>query len=290
MFPYLAQVSSGGGLQETVDTLARTPLSKVVIFVVVCSLVRLVLHPMLVNTEVHRRNGAFQLGKIVNELFDAIIYAGVFVFMLIRPFVVQTFNIPTGSMLETIQLNDYIIANKAIYRFSDPKPGDVVVFRPPYRGLTPDLKASGREVDYIKRCIGTPGDLIEIKDGFLYRNNEKINEPYFTRFLPGYDRMSFDFKLVNYKNEVWPVMMQGALTNAPGIPVAEEFQVLSTEEMDILRSQPAIKIPEGHYLMVGDNREESFDGRGWGLVNRDAIIGKAMFIWLPLNRFGRATN
>src|SRR5262249_3941137 len=106
---------------------------------------------------------------------DAIIYAGVFVFMLIRPFLLQAFLIPSGSMIPTLLENDFIVANKTIYRYSDPQRGDIVVFRPPAFAALPDQLDSNHEpkVDFIKRCTGIPGDLIEIHDGNLYRDGKQ---------------------------------------------------------------------------------------------------------------------
>ena len=78
-------------------------------------------------------------------------------------------------------MNDFIVANKAIYRYTNPKVNDIVVFRPPVTArLSADqVDAQGEmKVDFIKRCIGTPGDLIEMKKGVLYRNGQLVDEPY----------------------------------------------------------------------------------------------------------------
>src|SRR5471032_2203691 len=122
----LAQAQAGG-TRELIDQLARTPISKIVILVAVLTVLRVGLTYWL-NQKNRRKS---QPGRFVSELLDAFIYAGVFVFMLIRPFGVQAFVIPSGSMWPQLHVNDFIVANKAVYRYSDPKRDDIVVFHPP---------------------------------------------------------------------------------------------------------------------------------------------------------------
>ena len=97
MWPLFAQVSEPG-TDSFIDKLARTPLSQVLYFVAACTVVRLGLYFYLKNVVPHQRHGAYVPAKYLNEALDAVIYAGVFVFMLIRPFGVQAFKIPSGSM------------------------------------------------------------------------------------------------------------------------------------------------------------------------------------------------
>ena len=313
----LAQAQSGG-TRELVDTLARTPLSKVVIFVVILSVIRVAIYPLLQKTPPHKRTGGYAFGRFLNEMLDAFIYAGVFVFMIIRPFGVQAFLIPSGSMWPTLYVNDFIVANKAIYRYTDPKVNDIVVFRPPVTArLSADqVDAQGEmKVDFIKRCIGTPGDVIEMKKGVLYRNGTKVDEPYkaysmCTDATPQSECQEFrmlsadekkqltmsSFKFVQYKGHLIPLNYTDLDANSPSprvdnfvetvqpYHVAEEFQIGDPDEQKKVEQLPAEKIPAGMYLMMGDNRNNSFDGRGWGLVPRDWIIGRAEFTWFPITR------
>lgn len=282
MFP-LAQVDEPG-VRNTLDTIARTPLSQILLLVTVCTVLRIAIYPKLIGTAPHKRGGGYAVLRYVNEFLDAIVYAGVFVFMLIRPFAIQTFTIPSGSMLQTLKINDYIIANKAVYRYSDPQFGDIVVFKPPAYA-----KYEGQEnldIDYIKRCRGVPGDLIEIRNGIFYRNGVEVDEP-FVYHEDGSNRMARDFKLVEYKGEIWPVSYDTASDVANESPgrTAYKFIPNSPEEMRLLRSLPPVRIPKDYYLMIGDNREGSYDGRAWGLIHRSAIIGKAIFVWWPPQRW-----
>ncbi len=301
-------------------------------FVAVLTVIRLAIYPVLKNTPAHKRTGVFPLARFLNEVLDAFIYAGVFVFMLIRPFAVQAFLIPSGSMFPTLYVNDFIVANKAVFRYTDPKVGDIVVFRPPIAAcgkdqIGPDGQA---KVDFIKRCLGAPGDLVEIKDGVLYRNgaaakdtwahfSRRITEEQFEEVAPNStsDAKMPDFKIVHYtgpyglwKDKYIPVITQpgnpdpnffpgGSVAYTIGVsssndsnsPFAQSLvntQDLTQEDKDrieYLRQAPAAKIPPGFYLMVGDNRNGSFDGRYWGLVPRESIIGRSEFIWLPFNRW-----
>lgn len=303
---WFAQVEGQGGFntRDFIDSLARTPLSQITIIAVVCTVIRLVIFKPLMSTPPHKRTGLYSIMAFLNEASDLLVYAAVFVFMLIRPFVGQTFVIPTGSMIPNLMVGDYIGINKYAYRLGDPKVGDIVVFRPPKNALidpAKQLDADGDvKVDYIKRCIGAPGDLIELKKNVLYRNGQKVEEPYvhYTKpvFNPqtndnDYPDMSaeefkvnqifYDFKLVKYKDRLQPVMSVDGRVDSSLVP--EPLQVPKDEEQGLL-SLPAEKIPAGYFLFMGDNRNASHDGRFWGVVPRDRIVGKSEFIWLPVRR------
>lgn len=116
--------------------------------------------------------------KIVNEKWkrftieylDSIIVAGVAALFIIQ-FLFRTFFIPSGSMIPTLKVKDYILVNEFIYRFKEPKRGDVVVFKPP-----PQAQAGDKE--FIKRVIGLPGDTIAVENGKVYINGDPLDEPY----------------------------------------------------------------------------------------------------------------
>lgn len=303
----LAQAQTKG-LPEIIDGLARTPLSQVVLFVSVLTVLRLAIAPKIAKTPPHLRSGAFQLIRLVNEFLDAIIYAGVFVFLIIRPFGVQAFRIPSGSMWPTLYVNDFVVANKAIYRYSDPKAGDIVVFRPPAEAILNPEEGfdSDHEVkqDFIKRCVGVPGDIIEVKDGILYRNGQKAADPtkhYSTSPDQGQTfseepaelAAKASFKLASYKGKIIPLNYTSEEANGSMIGPGGSYQINPVFIVDSLEDQRKLiaakpePVPAGYYLMMGDNRNNSFDGRGWGLVPRANIIGRSEVIWLPIGRMGR---
>lgn len=274
---HLVAQSAPSSFSTTIDQLARTPLSRVLIFVAVCTALRIILYAAVKPDALGFGASA---ARFFNEMLDALVYAGVFVFLIIRPFGVQAFTIPSESMVETLLVNDYIAANKAIYRYSEPKVGDIVVFRPPKEAAHHDQLGEDGEpiVDFIKRLIGGPGDLIEIKDGKLFRNGQEAKEPFVS------SRMDFDFKIVQYKGEYWPVAIAGHLVNSPYTTVSR-YQAENQEVADELERLPAVAIPPGKFLFMGDNRANSSDGRSWGLVGRDAIVGRSEVIWLPFSRW-----
>ncbi|MCC6445075.1 MAG: signal peptidase I [Armatimonadetes bacterium] len=107
------------------------------------------------------------------EVLESALIAIVLVFLIIRPYVVQAFYIPSGSMHPTLLERDRILVNKFVYRFREPKRGDVVVFKAPSQA-SPD----GREKDFIKRVVGLPGDTLEVRDGATYINGKPLREPY----------------------------------------------------------------------------------------------------------------
>jgi signal peptidase I len=315
---FLAQSSEQGGFRELIDRLARTPLSQVVTFVVILTLIRMAIFPIMQRTPAHKRLGGYKFLGFLNEVIDAFVYAGVFVFLLIRPFLLQAFLIPSGSMWPTLYINDFIVANKAIYRYTDPKQGDIVVFRPPATAQTSpnQIDENGdMKVDFIKRCIGTPGDLIELRKGILYRNGQKVDEPYVHYSDTGRDDQTLtekseadkaamllaNFKLVKWhdtdgKERIIPLNYTEYDANSP-MPsggrsfaetpynTAQEFIIQDPYEQRQAKALPAQPVPKGYYLMMGDNRNGSFDSRGWGLVPRESIIGRSEFIWLPITRW-----
>lgn len=186
------------------------------------------------------QTGAKKKKSLVWEYAQAIILAFILA-MFIRGFVVAAFKIPSGSMLETLQIGDYILVNKFVYGIKipftdqtliptgDPDRGDIVVFRYPL----------DRSKDYIKRIIGLPGDKLEIIDKKVYINGQPLKEPY-VRFT---DRI------------ILPASVQPRDNFGP------------------------VVVPSGKYFVMGDNRDHSHDSRFWGFVDLDDIEGKAFIIY-----------
>ncbi len=316
MFPLVADFwaqNQPSGLIQIVDRLARVPISKIVIFAVVLTLIRLVVYPILKRTPIHLRTGGYNVLRAINEIADALVYAAVVVFLLVRPFGIQTFFIPSPSMVDTLRTGDYILANKWVYRGSDPQFGDIVVFKPPVFARLP----GNEEADFIKRCIGVPGDVIEIKDWQLYRNGKPVEEDYKTisnpatrweRPLPKEEWPAVidpmpDFKLIHraqYETDnpaepgnphgVIPLMYRADEYSGLAVNAWDPQFAIEIDKWQEAKDAPPVAIPNGYYLMVGDNRNGSNDGRFWGLVSRQSIIGRAEFVWLPIKRAKRIKN
>lgn len=119
--------------------------------------------------------------KFFAEYADSLVTAGVAALLLIT-FVVRSFYIPSASMVPTLLIKDFILVNEMVYRMSDPARGDIVVFRPPH--------AEGQGKDYIKRIVAVENDVIEVREGQLYRNGELVEEPFTNEELM--DRKSVD--------------------------------------------------------------------------------------------------
>ena len=110
----------------------------------------------------------------VLEILDSGLIAVLLVFCILRPFVIQTVYIPSGSMEPTLRPNDRVLVNKFLYYFKPPAAGDVVVFDAPSQALHPDEPKK----DFIKRVVGVPGDRIAVRGGRLWRNGAPVEEPY----------------------------------------------------------------------------------------------------------------
>lgn len=176
----------------------------------------------------------------------------------IRTFVAEARYIPSGSMLPTLQIDDRLIIDKIGYRLQSPKRGDIVVFSPT-EGLlqnNPRLKDA-----FIKRVIGLPGEQIELKNGRVYINGRPLSEKYVAA-----DKNPSEF--VKDKGD-------RQLTKIDVCPPHERFL-----------ESPVI-VPENSYLVMGDNRNNSYDSRCWGVVPRDRIIGRAIVRFWPLNHLGK---
>ncbi|NWN92555.1 signal peptidase I [Marinobacter adhaerens] len=178
------------------------------------------------------------------------------VVLILRSFLVEPFQIPSGSMLPTLEVGDFILVNKYAYGLrlpvagtkildvGDPERGDVMVFRYPEDGKT----------NYIKRVIGLPGDTVRYRDKQLFINNQKVESEFVVRLPPVEVRRE---DLGEVEHDIYLTM------GRPGTAGEGEWQ-----------------IPEGEYFVMGDNRDNSNDSRYWGTVRDELIVGKAFAIWM----------
>lgn len=181
-----------------------------------------------------------QKKSLVREYVEAIIIA-ILLALFIRTFVVQAFKIPSGSMLPTLKIGDHLLVNKFIYGLKVPftgsllvpwknaARGDVIVFRFP----------KDRSIDYIKRVIGLPGDIITIKDKRVLINGDAVADPH-----------------AHFTSTV--------ILDGKGSP-RDNFG--------------PVTVPKGSVFVMGDNRDNSSDGRFWGFVDQRDILGKAFILY-----------
>ena len=187
----------------------------------------------------------------------------------IRSFVAEPFKIPSGSMMPTLLAGDFILVSKFSYgirvpilnytmiEVDKPKRGDVFVFHYPPKP----------SIDYIKRVVGLPGDLIEYKSKTLYINDKKIEQTFVDKY-PYVMNEIHHIEAKEFKEALGNVNHSILIHDLPG----ENFK---------------FEVPQGHYLAFGDNRDNSADSRVWGFVPEHNLVGRAFFIWFNFGELKR---
>lgn len=182
--------------------------------------------------------------------------------LVLRSFLFEPFQIPTGSMIPTLNVGDFIVVNKYAYgirlpvtgtkimEVDEPKRGDIMVFIPPH---DPNY--------FIKRVIGLPGDHVRYVDKVIYINGEALPQD-----TP---------ELLEEQGILHSMETIGGVTHDIYTAASQQFN----RSYDFMPPEGII-VPEGHYFMMGDNRDNSSDSRYWGPVSGDNIVGKAVAVWM----------
>ena len=210
------------------------------------------------------------LGETVKIIVEALVLA-----LLVRTLLFQPFNIPSGSMEDTLRIGDYLFVSKYAYGYSrfslpfgphlfdgriwsaPPKRGDIVVFKLPRDDKT----------DYIKRVIGLPGDKIQVQHSILYINGQAVP-----------------------REKIGPVTADGVQYTQywETLPNGVKFKVLDRETDGLLDNTQVYEVPPGEYFMMGDNRDNSTDSRvpptdgGVGYVPFENLVGRAEIIFFSV--------
>lgn len=204
---------------------------------------------------------------------------------LLRSFLFEPFKIPSGSMIPTLLVGDLILVNKYHYGIrlpvinvkitegNKPKTGDVMVFRYPPK---PSL-------DYIKRVVGVPGDEVAYLNKRLTINGKPVSTTSVPEFFDG-DAMRY-FKQYEESLGDKPHKLLNDDDRPAFVPGVEDFPFKQNCQYSV--EGVVCKVPEGHYFMMGDNRDNSLDSRYWGFVPDKNIVGKAFFVWMNFGNLKR---
>ena len=216
--------------------------------------------------------------KFLNSFFDNIksIFLAIFIAVLIRSFIFEPFNIPSGSMKPNLLVGDFIFVSKWSYGYSKhslpfsiplipnkllskyPNRGDVVVFKTPADNRT----------DYIKRVIGLPGDKIKIVNGDIIINNNIVLRKKIEDFID-IDKIGKKFRIRQYKEYFYDL----------------EINILDLNDQSLVDNTIEYFIPDDHFFVMGDNRDNSQDSRflnNVGYIHMNNLIGKAQYIFFSL--------
>ncbi|UDG83181.1 signal peptidase I [Candidatus Vallotia lariciata] len=223
--------------------------------------------------------------------YSASFFPILLVVFLLRSFVVEPFKIPSGSMLPTLLVGDFILVNKYNYGIrlpiinkkitagQNPQRGDVIVFRYPKK----------ESIAYIKRVVGLPGDIISYQDKQLKINGKIVVETPFSDYLDNSSVLSG--QPAKYVKQYIETLggRRHALLNDPTIPpFLIETNDYPYRNNCLYNSHGMIcQVPPGHYFVMGDNRDNSEDSRYWGFVPDRNLIGRAFFIWLNFSSLKR---
>jgi signal peptidase I len=213
----------------------------------------------------------------------------ILIVFLLRSFLYEPFKIPSGSMVPTLLVGDFILVNKFTYgirlpvinkkivEMNAPKRGDVMVFRYP----------EDPAKDFIKRIIGIPGDTVSYQNKRLTINGEAITTEKVGLFTDVDERMNMrQFEVFNEKvGEKNHTMMVD--NNYPVIGLTSVRQFTNKKNCAYNEMGVTCKVPDGHYFMMGDSRDNSDDSRYWGFVPEENIVGKAVLVWMNFGAFKR---
>jgi signal peptidase I len=231
--------------------------------------------------------------SIIAEYFESFVVTLIMA-LFGMTFIIQAVTVPTGSMQNTILVGDYLLVNKFIFAPSgNPLPflpqrnirrGDVVVFKYPgfrndperdeQRGLIP------YQINYVKRVIGLPGEKVEFRNNQVFVNDKLLSEYRVIGDAPNQQSALNVTKFEDKKDDAKYTVYYSERTMKPII----EGQTATNEGYQFGVAGKPMIVPEGNYFVMGDSRDNSEDGRFWGFVPRELIIGQAMFVYWSCDR------
>ena len=214
------------------------------------------------------------------------ILLGIGIALMLRMFLFEPFNIPSGSMYPTLHIGDFVLVSKYEYGYSrysiltspnlfkgriftdTPKRGDVAVFRNPFR----------TDIDYVKRVVGLPGDVVQVRKGRLYINGKRLKRKRVE---------DFNYRLENGRQITVPQYIET-------LPNGKTYRILEMAgDQGPLDNTPPFEVKRGHYFMMGDNRDNSVDsrvGHSVGQVPLENYIGPAKYVFMSFGQESRWYN
>lgn len=213
------------------------------------------------------------------ETIRTIIYA-VLIAIVVRTFLYEPFNIPSGSMKPTLLVGDYLFVNKWVYGYSrhsflfswppftgriwssPVQRGDIVVFKVPTDNST----------DYIKRIVGIPGDRIKVEQGILYVNGEPVKREAIEDWTDDPNMSELPHRDVDSHPKSYRRYMET-------LPNGVRHVIIEVSDTNGSDNTEEFTVPAGHYFGMGDNRDNSSDSRVWGFIPEENIVGRASFIF-----------
>ena len=238
--------------------------------------------PKTAETELELPPGADK--GVVRDNLEVICFAMVLI-LFFKAFVGQQFKIPTASMRNTLMIGDHLLANKFVYArpqwaweealfpMRSVQRGDIIVFRYPI----------DRDQDYVKRCVAVAGDTVEMRNKRLYVNGRLVTGPIEHQFGRSPDGPT---------PGPWPVTRNAGEAERPvGLWRHAEPEVLALHDRNQMQAMNSliqdgfkdnlgpVKVPSGHLMAMGDNRDNSMDGRYWGFLPVDHLRGRPFLVW-----------
>jgi signal peptidase I len=188
------------------------------------------------------------------------------VWLFLRTFLIEAFRIPSGSMENTLLVGDFLFVNKLLYGAEVPGTGKrLPAVREPVRGdvlVFDSVEEPGLKV--VKRLVGVPGDTLSMEGGQLYRNGKAVDEPWARHGNPGaYADAYYRAKMRNWQVKYF---LGDSSTYTPD-----------------LQDWGPIVVPPGRYFMMGDNRDDSYDGRYWGFLPRENVRGRPLVVYFSFD-------
>ncbi|MDP2810461.1 MAG: signal peptidase I [Rhodocyclaceae bacterium] len=217
--------------------------------------------------------------------YGASFFPVILIVFFLRSFLVEPFKIPSGSMIPTLRVGDFILVNKYTYgirlpvinkkivELNSPRRGDVVVFRYP---VDPSL-------DYIKRIVGLPGD----KVAWLNKRLTINGQPVAMKRIDDYQDRERLFYTPRFLETLGNVEHEILIEDEPPPFVAHAAQFPFRENCHYNGEGVVCEVPQGHYFAMGDNRDNSQDSRVWGFVPDENLVGRAFLIWFNFSDLKR---